>query len=342
MKDLIEAINANPKWTDSTKKSRIAILNFIKKDLKNDKNGFDFLKDHKLIEKYIKDNNKNPNTAQSKLLTIKNCLALVDQKASLKYDKLATDLQDAITEYRDNNTTIPEKLLTMKEMVEIPYRLENTIKYIYGDVFLTKDQLKELKTQKNINKYMRYLTDYVISVFYLWQPPIRSELSILQFQKSDNLNWYDPKNNTVYYNDFKNVKSFGKRSFVLDKRISDVLNNYIKVLKVVVKDPKRLIYIWQTKDNIQFSRSSFCSYFRNLMKKLTGNVLTLNNFRHSYETSIISNPKYNNLTIGQKRAIHERLLHRWQTAQEYMQVPTKSTKPSIDLEEIVGDETKEK
>ena len=319
MKNILEAIE-NSNWSDNTKKQRIQVLNFIKKDLGIDENGFDFLKDSKLIEKYILNKYKNPNTIFSKLVCVKNCLALIDKRMAAKYDTLANKLTEKITEHKDNNVVDAEKLLSANEMIEIPYKIGSEIKDIYGRIFLIDVEITELKTKKNVYKYMRYLTDYIISVFYFWQAPVRAEFGIMELKKSDVNNWYDSKTKTVHYNDFKNVKSFGKRSFILDNNVANELNKYIKVLNYIIKDPKRIIYMFNTNNYNEFTRSSFCSYFHNMIKRYTGKNLTINNIRHSFETNTMNNANYNKLTIGQKRAIHERLLHRWTTAAEYQQI----------------------
>jgi hypothetical protein len=320
MRDIIDAINEST-WSPNTKKMRVSMLKFIKKDMNIDKNTWDFLKDVKLMENYIYKHNKLPSTRFSKIATIKNSLALVDKRAALKYDQLASKLSDEVVEYKDNNVVVPDKLLTFKEMMEIPYKIEDDIKYVYGGVYLNAKQLKELGNTTNINAYMRMLTDYVICVLYMFQTPVRSEFGIMYLKKNDNNNWYDNKTKEVHFNDFKNVKSFGKRTFKLDNEVGDILTNYLKVLNLTVKHPERLIYLWNKKGHQQFNRSSFCSYFRGITKKYTDKELSLNNFRHSYETALINDPKYQKLTFGQKRMIHERLLHRLGTAQEYVQIP---------------------
>ena len=319
MKDIIKAIE-DSSWSSGTKKTRIGILNFIRKDLGIEDNNFDFLKDNKLVEKYILDRNKNPNTAFSKLVTIKNCLALIDKRTAAKYDNLANKLTDKIIEYKDNNKVDANKLLSEDYMIEIPYIIGNEIKEIYGRIFLSEFEFKDLETNKNKCKYMKMLTDYIVSVFYLWQPPVRAEFGIMTLNKSDKHNWYDPKNKTVHYNDFKNVKSFGSKSFVLNKEVSDELTKYLKVLSFITKDKDRVVYMFNTSYYKPFTRASFCSYFHNMLKRYTGRDLTINNIRHSFETNTINNKDYNKLTIGQKRAIHERLLHRWTTAAEYQQI----------------------
>jgi hypothetical protein len=316
----IESIINKSDWADSTKASRLKILQHIKKVLNIESKSWEFLKDFKLINKYI-DTIENPNTAKSKLLTIKNVLNLFDKRAAAKYEMIANDLNDKVEEWKGNNTATSDDILSIKEIMEIPYRIEDDIKFLFDKLFLNASEIDKLK--KNKFKYIKLLTDFIISILYCWQAPIRCEWGIMQLSKSDTKNNYNSRTKIVSFNDFKNVKSFGKRSWKLDSNISNYIDEYLDVLDIYISKPSRLLYHWDLKGNYkEFTRASFSSYLYNTLSKYANKDVTINKLRHSYETAVINNKNYNKMTINEKKQIHERLLHRVATAQEYHLVET--------------------
>ena len=56
------------------------------------------------------------------------------------------------------------------------------------------------------------------------------------------------------------------------------------------------------------------------LNKYLNKKLSINDFRHSYENHIIKDLNYNNMTINEKKNIHNRLLHTISTAHSYLTV----------------------
>lgn len=312
-------------WADRTIKSRIAFVKRIKDNTAPDSNNLNFLKDFKTVSSYILGLTKNPSTIKTQILTIKSILNLFDSKASLKYEKLAHTVIDKAEDYKGDNTIKDKnKVITYEEMLEIPYIIEANIVYVYGKLFLSHDEIDALKNNKSKNSYLRLLTDYIISVLYGWQPPVRADYSVMLLKPSKTENYYNPSKGIVYFNDFKNVKSFGKQEFKLDDIIKKPLNEYINILNYIFNEsdkiPKRLLYQIGPNDFKEFSREKFSVYFKRIIRYYLKKDISINAYRHAYENYIIKSPEYNKLTINEKKQIHNRLLHNISTAAQYLTV----------------------
>lgn len=320
MNTLIDAINASA-WADRTKKNRISFIKTLKQELAPDTKDYNFLKNFNLTSKYILDSTTNPTTRKSKILTVKALLHLVNDPAAAKYDKLGSTLIDASEEFKGNNVVKDSnKWITYDEMLEIPYIIGSSIKYIYGDIFLDYDDIDKLNSLAAKHKYLRMLTEYIISILYCWQAPVRADYALVLLKPSKTSNWYDVNKGVIHWNDFKNIKSMGAQSWLISKEIKDELNNYISILKYIIDEPKRLLYLVGNRDAKEFTRESFATTFNRIMKHYTKKNITINTMRHVYETHIITSPHYNKLTINEQNALHEKLLHRASTARSYVKI----------------------
>ncbi len=318
MTSLVDAINKS-NWADRTKKNRVSLIVNLKKELAPDDPGYKFLRDFDLVSKYVLASTKNPGTRKTKILTIKSILNLIEDKAASKYDKLVNTLVSADDDYKGNNIQVKDTI-SYEDLVGIPYTIEGQINYVYKKTFLDYKEVDELHTTKAKMKYLRMLTDYVIAVLYCWQPPVRADWATVGLKHSKTQNWYDARKDIIHWNDFKNVKSFGARSFKLEPQVAEILSDFIGVADYIIPNMDKLLYIVSPNGESEFTREKFSVYFSRLMKKYTDKKLSINSIRHIYENHIIKDPKYNQLTINQKRDIHERLLHKLGTAQSYLTV----------------------
>jgi hypothetical protein len=321
MDNLIDLIKSS-KWAPRTIKSRVSFLNTLKKNLDKDSDSISFLKDFNLISKYILKTYDNPSTKKNKILDIKSYLKLLDDTKTLKrYDNLINTLINENETYKGDNTVKDkDKWISYEELLEIPYIIEDDIKYVYGDLFLSDDQIDKLNSKVAKYKYLRSLTNYIIAVWYSWQAPVRADLATVLLRPSKTENYYDYNKGIIHYNNFKNVKSFGTRSFVLDKELKKIMDNYISILNYIIDRPDNLIYQISNSTIKVFSREVFSSYFVKIMNKYIGKKISINNVRHIFESHIINHPNYNKLTINEKKDIHDRLLHSFTTAQQYLKV----------------------
>lgn len=320
MTDYIKAIE-DSNWAIRTKKNRISYLNTLKRNIDPDSNNYNFIKKFNLVSKYILDTITNPATRKTKILEIKAILKLVNDKAADKYESLVHTLIDDSNEYRGNNVAKAEnKTVTINELINVPNIIANDIIYVYDDLFLSNDKIDKLRSINAKYKYLRSLTEYIITVLYTYQPPVRADYATVQFKPSKTANWYDMNKGIIHWQDFKNVKSFGSRSFKLESNVKDILNDYISILNYIIDNPKKLLYLVGSKDYREFTRESFSVYFIRIFDKYINKKISINDIRHAYELAIITDPDYNNLTLNDKKNLHDRLLHTSSTAQQYLTV----------------------
>lgn len=320
MNNLIDTIE-NSGWAVRTIKNRIAFIKKLKADIDPDSNNYNFLKNFSIVSKYILDSSTNANTLKNKILTVKSILKLAGDKSADKYDKLSNSLIEKSDEVRGENNVIDEsKWITYDEMINIPNIIADDIKYIYDKLFLSKDEITNLKTTTARHKYLRMLTDYIIACLYTLQPAVRTEWGITQFKSSKDANWYDVNRFIITFNDFKNVKKMGKVSWIINNPIREYLKEYITILNYIIDNPKYLLYMVSLKDAKPFTRETFAIYIARLLKKYTGKNISINTLRHIYETKIINSSDYNKLSINDKKELHSRMLHSSATAQDYNKI----------------------
>jgi hypothetical protein len=314
-------------WSERTKKNRKSFIIKLNNDLNPDKDNIEFIKDSKLISNYIFNKFKNPSTIKNTFLTIKSIINLLDPIYNKEYEPLIDKAISDANIYIGNNIQNINKLLTYDEMKSIPDVIETHIKCIYDKLILEIDYLNTF-TNNNLFIYLRFLTDWIISILYTQQEPVRCDWSIVKLKESDIYNWYDKNKNIIYWNDFKNIKSFGKINFELNDKIKNSLEVYLKILDYYKSklshfneiDNSLLLYIFNKNGPIIFTRETFSIYFSRMIFKYLNKKLSINDFRHSYENHIIKNLNYNNMTINEKKNIHNRLLHTISTAHSYLTV----------------------
>jgi hypothetical protein len=243
MTDYIKAIEDSD-WAIRTKKNRINYLNTLKRNIDPNSNNYNFIKKFNLVSKYILETITNPSTRKTKILEIKAILKLVNDPAANKYDSLVHTLVNDSNEYKGNNIAKPEnKTIHFNEVMAIPEKLAADIIYIYDKLFLSNDEIDKLKSINAKYKYLRLLTEYIITVLYCYQPPVRADWATVQFKPSKTANWYDMGKGVIHWQDFKNVKSFGPRSFKLNDNIKNILNDYISILNYIIDNPTKLLCI---------------------------------------------------------------------------------------------------
>lgn len=319
--DDLENTITNSEWADRTKKNRIAFIKNLKKDLSPNTNDYNFLKNFKIVSKYILESTSNVSSLKTKILTIKSILKLANDKSADKYDKLSNSLIEKSDEMRGNNEIKDEdKWITYDAMIDIPFSIANDIKFIYDKLFLSYDEIDNLKTLSAKFKYLRMLTDYIIAVLYCHQYSVRADYATVLLKPSKTENWYDVNKSVIHFNDFKNVKKMGPQAWAVDEKIKIQLREYISILNYIIDSPKRLLYMVGAKTIKPFSRETFAIYIARILFKYTKKKISINTLRHIHETKILSSPDYNRLSINDKKALHARMLHSTATGQDYNKI----------------------
>ncbi len=320
MNNLIKTIQDSD-WADRTKKNRISFIASLKNSIDPDSDNHNFLKNFNIVSKFILNSSKNPNSLKTKILTVKSILKLANDKSADKYDKLANSLIEQSDESRGNNNIADEsKWITYNEMLNIPNAIADDIIYIYNKLFLSFDEIDNLKTISAKYKYLRMITNFIIAMLYCRQAPTRTDWATVQFKPSKTANWYDMNKNIINFNDFKNVKKMGKMSWAITNPVKQYLKEYISVLNYIIDNPTNLLYMIGAKTYKAFTRDNFAIYMARLLKKYTNKNISINTLRHVYESFITSQPDYNKLSINDKKELHSRLLHSSATGADYNKI----------------------
>ena len=323
MSDIKKIIDSST-WAERTKKARTNFITKLKDQLDPSSKGLNFLKDYDLVSEFLLNKYSNPSTRKNRVLDIRAILNLIkDDKTIKKYDLLNSTLINDDEEYRGNNIVKDKsRFIPYEELSILPKKIEDNIKYVYGKLFLSHSEIDNLKSKQAKYKYMKLLIEYIVSILYLKEAPVRSDwCTVLLDHPFENQNWLDSKQGIIHWNIFKNVKGFGKKEFKLNINTMSNLKHYIEVLKYIIDpNPGYLIYQMKSSSYQPFTREKFSSYFKTINEKYLHKPLTINDYRHIYESNIINNANYNKLTINEKRAIHDKLLHSVATAQEYVKV----------------------
>lgn len=189
---------------------------------------------------------------------------------------------------------------------------ENNIKssnFVDYKILLAGSQdIDDMSIKNTLETFMMFL-----SIRY----PVRLSLWNMRITKSkknidDNKNYLFIKNNGGYsfiMNDFKNVRSFGKYEFDLDKEDFPVIKNYLKKISNVMPKQEFVLYNYYN-GIIPFSSADIYSKkLKKLLKDRFKKDLTMNDIRRSYETELINSERYKSMTNEQQKKEHARLLH---------------------------------
>lgn len=321
--DRLSMLINNTIWADRTKKNRINFIKLLHDELAPNSQSLEFLQDYELVVDYLLNKYSNTNTRKTKILDVRSLLVLLkDTKIIQKYDALSDTLIDENNEVRDNNIINHDKYLDWDKIIKLPNIISDNIKFIYNKLFLSHDDIDNLKTKMAKYRYLKILIMYIVSCLYTQIQPVRTDWSNVLLDKCfDNENWLDMTNSTIHWRQFKNVKSLGPQDFKLNNNIISNLNKYIDILNYIIPNPTYLLYQIHNSTFKPFTREIFSSYFIKLNKKYFNKALNINSYRHSYETNFINSDEYNKMTNAQKKEIHLRLLHTPSTAHEnYLKV----------------------
>lgn len=317
METKIESLINNSKWVDSTKAYRIKQITQLYKHLFPKAKSFSFFNQAEQIYNYYKDMKQAAGTLRNKLFTVQSVIALIDNRKIIKQSTIDFFKEKVNIYVKETNNIKGNNYIDTDKW--ITFELYESLPGIYKKKILNEYDVLFDKNNKDL-AYHRMLTNYLILVLYCKQPPVRAEWSKMYLDKSDKNNWYDVNDGIAYFNNFKNVKSMGEVVMVLEKDIREIINNYLSV----VKPKNNLLINYINRNGIiePFGKTmSFSLYMTRLLKQLTKKTISINTLRHVYETHIINQEGYNNLTINEKEAIHSKLLHRATTAQQYLRVP---------------------
>lgn len=271
------------------------------------------------------------------IVAIKSSPELIEPDVVTKYDALVSNLKEARIAKADNNIKSEKQIKS----------LDNTLKHwqdILRDSFnkllaeyniqtnkasispRTKKALKEDKAK--LFTFAKKLQDRIIMACYLIQPAIRSNFSTMLYSSninktnnSDNWMVLSKANNCMLLNHFKNSNKFHSQRIELTIEFQFYMKIWIDTLKLIQKSPKFVLHYSIEKLNHKISAINNDNSFTNLVPQVAERILnkrlTINDFRHLWEIAIQRSEEYAIMTISEKNAMHEQLLHSRNTAEYY-------------------------
>ena len=234
------------------------------------------------------------------------------------YNEIRKEISKQNKDDKLDNELTPEemeKFIDYDDLMAVPDKAKQYLIDHFGKVFLTKEDIANLKRGKKAD-YLKTVFHYIIlyvNVHY----PIRLVWASVQLTPEDGKNYL--KGNKLYLNDFKNVRLMGPQVLTMDKPTMTLINTYLNFLKTSLdQKPEKLLYRLYngTPAPFNYSRDAngFSKVISSLFIKYNGKSISMNIIRHIVVSHIIQSPAYAKMTNRQKNDIHAKLLHSTQAA----------------------------
>ena len=166
----------------------------------------------------------------------------------------------------------------------------------------------ECSIDKCLNKFLLYFSVRYPIRLSLWNLRIAKNKKDMDMNKNYIL--IKPKQSTIYMNDFKNVRSMGPTQILVNKTDNEVVQKYMKKIKIFDRNPEFLLNNWIHGHMVQFSSSDLYSKrLKLLLKDKLDTDISMNDIRRSYETNLIGSDEYRQMTNKQQEEEHKKLLH---------------------------------
>jgi len=280
-------------------KNYIAKLNKISKLVLNkDYQSYEFLlKPITVINKLKKSNLKNYKDYMSPIINLLKAVN-VDNNIIKQYQNVLQSQADISNQEREQN----QASATDKERIMTMFEIKNKIAS-YKDT--TPEQL--------LNKF--------IVAFYFYNSFVpRNDLSKFKIveKKKDtndtNYNYilvnsktYSPE--LIVMNNYKTASTYGRQEFPINPYIKEVFEEYI-----VVYDIKPNQFLFQSKDGEEINDNTFLQTIKRAMIDVFGKPLNIDLIRSIILTDFYSRPK----TVAQKKEQARKMLHDYNTSQQYV------------------------
>lgn len=310
-----EYVRKNCNLTESSIKQYLLCLKKLKRELKYDDDDLFFLKDTKKVGDYLEktyDNKANLKKYYTLCFSvIKNSNEFTDTEKKFYQDRMLK-YRDIVNENIKQNKLTPkqeENWLPWSKIGELPKKIKKELK----------------KTKKEDPSYLNKYQFYLIALLYTQLPPLRLDYHNVKVRTTpleftdENYILISNKKAKLFMNQFKNVKKIGKVEMEYPKDIAREIIKYWKFVK-----EKNLNNDFLFTDLNNHSESMDSNKFGRVLNKIffyyLGKDISVNTLRHIYETEAITSPDYSKKTIKEKEEIHKKLLHSFNTAQEYVKL----------------------
>lgn len=285
-------INSDDSITESSKKLYIKHLNNLFKNLNSNKIT-DLNNNEKIIE-FIESKFDNLNTKKAFINSILKYLSLKKANKTIisNYKNYSDKLNKEIRENYKNNKITEDNFIHYEELLKIPDMINiDSLKGLVDWFFIWLT----INFPKRLDYYNLPIEKYNIN----------KEYNYVDYKDIDTLHFY--------FNDFKNIKSFGKYDFIIK---SPEVEIYMEKLKELYNDDVKYLYL-NYKDNkiTNFkSKDEYSKNIKNIIYNIIGKKVNNTIIRRSYTSYIMEREDYKHLTNDEKEKIHNKLLHTYNTA----------------------------
>lgn len=260
----------------------------------------------------------------------------VSQEAKDYYDQLLSKLVVLKQASRQNNVKSNKQVASLEvPLIKRQEQIQNIIKQ-FSDKYeievtgkLTKTMYKHIQ---NKQEFIKQLQEIIICACYLLQPSLRNDWAGLKLTNhikglptNQNFLYSRAGRMVIILNLYKNASLMGQQQIeIKHTQLKKLLSFWISLIKMYSSE---LDF-----DAIEYPFYYFISkakFYRNvnedtmrraipvLTKKVLGQTLSINDFRHLWEIAIQQDPAYATMTLAQKTELHRQLLHSAGTALEY-------------------------
>lgn len=232
------------------------------------------------------------------------------------------------------------------------YKFRDETNTKQGESTISEEKLINYDTLKNLKKILDIMPedtytqvrDKLLISIYLLKPPIRNDLeSVAVFKKDkvldpnikDSFNYIQKKDNEFifYLNQYKTVKKYGPKKIIYSKSEDPQIYN---LFKKIIKFNKPFLIVNDTNNN-NLDDKQISALIIKIFENYLNKHVSINTIRHIYETELINSEEYKKMSMTQKKAKHDELMHDFTTAhtdynkinmpQEVEQIPLIPIKP---------------
>lgn len=249
------------------------------------------------------------------------------------------------------------------------YKFRDETNTKQGESKISEEKIKNYDTMKNLKKILdmmpedtySQIRDKLLISIYLLKPPIRNDLEAVAIFKKDKvldpnikdtLNYIQKKDKEFifYLNQYKTVKKYGPKKIIYSKSEDPQIYN---LFKKIIKFNKPFLIVNDTNNN-NLDDKQISALIIKIFENYLNKHVSINTIRHIYETELINSEEYKKMSMTQKKAKHDELMHDFTTAhtdynkinmpQEEVQTNLKPKEPIIkyDVNKIIEKLNKEK
>lgn len=326
-----------PKTTSqSMLKTRSSYLAQLYRSLDSKATDLSFLNDTRSVLQQIRSSD-NVNTQKTRIFHVIALLKLpaakvITAKNKKTYENLAAKLRAA------GNAAYAENIMSDKQkdrymsLDGLNRSLERSIIDLFNRYSINRSATisdteftnwdRPTTRENNIYTFARDMQQLVIFACYAWQPSLRNDYGSLEITRkaigiSKDRNWLQIRKNGdmfIHMNEFKNVKSFGKRVIeIKNPKLKWIIKYWIDLLGRILKAvPKRIVYYTINANHtikLNEDPKTLSRQIPRISEKITGKPLSVNDFRHIWEADMQNTEEYKRATIAERTKMHEQLLH---------------------------------